>query len=272
MSSRNADLPPLPPSMHTLSGATTPASVPPPGDPTRGSLTALMGPSGAGKTSLLDVLAGRRGGMLVGGELLVNGAPATPSLLRGTVGYVTQEDVLPASSTVFEVRCHVAESRCLSIGSGHGSLVASGTGQLRSDVHAQPASLLLRSTSSSTSTPRPPPPPQHLLFHANLRMHPHPGETPADTRNRRTARVRSVLSSLGLSRVAHSLIGGAFVRGLSKGEQRRVSIAVELLSAVDILLLDEPTTGLDSTNAAHVVSILSDGESECLGKTWGNVG
>jgi len=71
------------------------------------------------------------------------------------------------------------------------------------------------------------------------------------------AQVWSVIRQLGLTRVAHSFIGDAFMRGLSGGEKRRVSIAVELLSAPGLLLLDEPTTGLDSTNAARVVDILA---------------
>ena len=66
-----------------------------------------------------------------------------------------------------------------------------------------------------------------------------------------------MIKQLGLSRVAHSFIGDSFVRGLSGGEKRRVSIAVELLCAPGLLLLDEPTTGLDSTNAARVVDILA---------------
>jgi ABC-type multidrug transport system ATPase subunit len=57
--------------------------------------------------------------------------------------------------------------------------------------------------------------------------------------------------------VANSFIGDAFVRGLSGGEKRRVSIAVELLTRPGLLLLDEPTTGLDSTNAARVVDIMA---------------
>lgn len=49
-----------------------------------GTLTALMGASGAGKTTALDVLAQRKNVGVITGDLLVDGKPLDPSFARGT--------------------------------------------------------------------------------------------------------------------------------------------------------------------------------------------
>jgi len=49
-----------------------------------GTLTALMGASGAGKTTALDVLAQRKNVGVITGDLFVDGKPLDPSFARGT--------------------------------------------------------------------------------------------------------------------------------------------------------------------------------------------
>jgi ABC-type cobalamin/Fe3+-siderophores transport system ATPase subunit len=179
----------------------------------------IMGPSGAGKTSLLDCLvrtraraciylfanieisssflcvqltsictarhtqAGRKTVGTVTGQVRLNGKAMTPAQLRLLSGYVVQDDILPGLLSVKEC----------------------------------------------------------LEFQAKLRV---PGSAAT-----RASRVATVLQRLKLVRQQHTMVGNAFARGISGGEKRRVSVAIELLSEPAVLFLDEPTTGQDSTTA-----------------------
>lgn len=49
-----------------------------------GTMTALMGSSGAGKTTALDVLAQRKNIGVISGNLLVDGRPLDSDFARGT--------------------------------------------------------------------------------------------------------------------------------------------------------------------------------------------
>uniref|UniRef100_A0AAV1TDQ4 ABC transporter domain-containing protein n=1 Tax=Peronospora matthiolae TaxID=2874970 RepID=A0AAV1TDQ4_9STRA len=67
-----------------------------------GTITALMGSSGAGKTTLMDVIAGRKTGGKVRGQILLNGHPATDLTIRRSTGFCEQMDIHSESSTFRE--------------------------------------------------------------------------------------------------------------------------------------------------------------------------
>lgn len=71
-------------------------------------------------------------------------------------------------------------------------------------------------------------------------------------------RAEDVITELGLEKCRHTVIGGPFVRGVSGGEKKRVSIGHEMLINPSLLLLDEPTSGLDSTIALKIIHTLKD--------------
>ncbi|KAJ3335669.1 Talin-1 [Gonapodya sp. JEL0774] len=67
-----------------------------------GQVCAIMGGSGAGKTTFLDILAGRQKSGVVAGEILVNGVPMAPDEYKRSIGFVDQEDTLIETLTVRE--------------------------------------------------------------------------------------------------------------------------------------------------------------------------
>lgn len=70
-------------------------------------------------------------------------------------------------------------------------------------------------------------------------------------------KVSAVMAELSLTHVAHNVIGGRVFPGISGGERRRVSIASQLLQDPRVILLDEPTTSLDSMTANQIVVLLA---------------
>ncbi|KAK7387230.1 hypothetical protein VNO78_27860 [Psophocarpus tetragonolobus] len=67
-----------------------------------GVLTALMGSSGAGKTTLMDVLAGRKTGGHIEGEIKISGHPKVQQTFARISGYVEQNDIHSPQLTVEE--------------------------------------------------------------------------------------------------------------------------------------------------------------------------
>ncbi|KAJ3704201.1 hypothetical protein LUZ61_007906 [Rhynchospora tenuis] len=67
-----------------------------------GVLTAVMGVSGAGKTTLMDVLAGRKTGGYIEGSIMVSGYPKEQATFARISGYCEQNDIHSPHVTVHE--------------------------------------------------------------------------------------------------------------------------------------------------------------------------
>ncbi|CAK1582282.1 unnamed protein product [Parnassius mnemosyne] len=167
-----------------------------------GTLIALMGPSGAGKTTLMSALAYRNPvGTIVDGEIAMNGLPVGDFMHRES-GFMHQDELFVENLTVIE----------------------------------------------------------HLSIMARLRMD---RRTSSLVRRRR---VNQLMRQLGLYGSRYTRIGGLEGRNtLSGGERKRLAFATELLTDPGLLFCDEPTTGLDSSSAQKLVSLLR--ASAAQGKT-----
>ena len=80
-------------------------------------------------------------------------------------------------------------------------------------------------------------------------------------------RLRPLLERLGLPATPDFL--GRKPSALSGGQRQRLLLAMALSCTPDLLVLDEPTTGLDPIRQAELVSLLQDLRADCgLGWLW----
>jgi ATP-binding cassette subfamily G (WHITE) protein 1 len=160
-----------------------------------GRLTAIMGASGAGKTSLLSVLAGQVNATYVNGTILINDDDFSESgQMQEISGFVFQDDVLLPSMKVKE---------------------------------AIKMSALLRLPESVT-------------------------------KEERVRRVDEIIQILHLKKAAKTEVGNPLKKGISGGERKRTSIAMEIITNPAMLFLDEPTSGLDTFTAYTVCKALQN--------------
>lgn len=88
-----------------------------------------------------------------------------------------------------------------------------------------------------------------LYYQARLRL-------PIEEHDRIPAIINRLIRQLALVDCADTLVGSEVIKGISGGEKRRVSIAIQLLSRPRVLFLDEPTSGLDSSTSEVILSLL----------------
>ncbi|KAH7840250.1 hypothetical protein Vadar_014729 [Vaccinium darrowii] len=78
-----------------------------------GRITAVMGPSGAGKTTFLSALVGKTVGCKMTGSILINGKNESIHSYRKVIGFVPQDDIVHGNLTVeenlwFSARCRLS--------------------------------------------------------------------------------------------------------------------------------------------------------------------
>ena len=90
---------------------------------------------------------------------------------------------------------------------------------------------------------------ENLEFAAAIRA-------PHLTNTDRSRRIDGKLVELGLSERRYNLVGSQMNKTLSGGERKRLNIGLDMIGNADIFLFDEPTSGLSSKDAEHVIDII----------------
>ncbi|KAL2554360.1 putative white-brown complex-like protein 30 [Forsythia ovata] len=78
-----------------------------------GRISAVMGPSGAGKTTFISAVAGKSTGCTMSGSILINGKPDSIHCYKKIIGFVPQDDIVHGNLTVeenlhFSARCRLS--------------------------------------------------------------------------------------------------------------------------------------------------------------------
>ena len=156
-----------------------------------GNMVGIMGGSGTGKSTLLNVLTGKY--KLDKGDIYINGHNVVErdAMPEGIIGIVPQDDLLIEELTVWQ-NLYYNSKLCL--------------GNLQE---------------------------KELVEH-----------------------VEKVLMDLDLYDIRNLVVGDALNNIISGGQRKRLNIALELVREPSILFVDEPTSGLSSTDSETVMQLL----------------
>ena len=156
-----------------------------------GQLIGIMGSSGVGKTTLLNILNGTQ--QPNSGKLLINGHDVYRyrHIFKGLIGYVPQDDLLFEELTVF----------------------------------------------------------QNLYYNARLCF----GDS---DKNEIILKVIRILQDLDLEDIKDLRVGNPLKKLISGGQRKRLNIGLELMREPSVLFIDEPTSGLSSSDSEKIISLL----------------
>ncbi|KAG5249761.1 pleiotropic drug resistance protein [Salix suchowensis] len=187
-------------------------------------LTLLLGPPNSGKTTLLLALAGKLDPSLkFSGHVTYNGHEMNEFVPQRTASYISQHDLHIGEMTVRETLEFSA--RCQGVGHLQGLL----------------AELSRREKEANIKPDR----------DVDVFM-----KAVAAKGQEASVITDYVLKILGLEVCADTLVGDEMVRGISGGQRKRVTTGEMLVGPSRALLMDEISTGLDSSTTYHIVNSL----------------
>lgn len=186
-------------------------------------LTLLLGPPSSGKTTLLLALAGWLDhGLKMSGRVTYNGHELNEFVPQRTSAYVSQQDWHMAEMTVREVL--EFSGRCQGFGYKRDMLVELLRREKNAGIH----------------------PDEELdLF------------IKAVVLGDRTSLISEYLMKiLGLDICSNTLVGDEMLKGISGGQKKRLTTGELLMGPYRVLLMDEISTGLDSSTTHQIVRYL----------------
>eukprot|EP00940_MAST-03C_sp_MAST-3C-sp2_P002559 g2559.t1 len=183
--------------------------------------TLLLGPPGAGKTVLLRSIAGLVSPreMKQSGTVLYNSRAMDETFKRdlpSIVGYVDQRDQHYPLLTVKETLMFAQD--CMMTHN-----------RIKSPTELVPKKVVVRALDR---------PSQSLVL---------------EGRAAQELRCHIIMTMLGIGDCADTVVGDELIRGISGGQKKRVTIGEMIVGGRPVILLDEITTGLDSSTAFDIV-------------------
>ncbi|XP_061340275.1 pleiotropic drug resistance protein 2-like isoform X6 [Gastrolobium bilobum] len=187
-------------------------------------MTLLLGPPGAGKTTLMLALAGKLDRDLRdSGKITYCGHELTEFVPQKTCAYISQHDLHFGQMTVREILDFSV--RCLGVGTRYEMLVE-----------------LLRKEREAGIKPDP-------EIDAYMKATAMSGQ--------KTSLVTDyVLKVLGLDFCADIMVGDDMRRGISGGQEKRVTTGEMLVGPAKVLFIDEISTGLDSSTTFQICKFM----------------
>ncbi|KAM4078556.1 hypothetical protein ACB094_09G046900 [Castanea mollissima] len=187
-------------------------------------MTLLLGPPGAGKTTLLQALAGKpERDLRLSGKVTYCGHEFHEFVPQRTCAYISQFDIHYGEMTVREILDF--SGRCLGVGTRYEMLVELSRREKEAGIK---------------------PDPEIDAFMKNTAM-----------AGQETSLVTDyVLKILGLDICADIVFGDEMKRGISGGQKKRVTTGEMLVGPAKALLMDEISTGLDSSTTFQICKFM----------------